>query len=127
MLILITIANYKERNTTFTNAFNYNIDSYSETHYTYDQNRNTLTLKRNSSTPGMNTLVEVDNLTYSYDAANPNQLLTVNDGTTTDYTSYGFRNLTANTGGTYTYDPNGNLKTDPYKGIKTTGSPIVFR
>ncbi len=112
-----TGASYAERTTAGTGAFNNNIGGFNEAVGSYDAGGNILTLTRNSSTQGTNSNVQVDNLAYSYDANNPNQLKTVTDGTGTNYTGFGFRNLTGTTTGNYTYDVNGNLTADPYKGL----------
>ncbi|MBD1363800.1 hypothetical protein IDJ77_08250 [Mucilaginibacter sp. ZT4R22] len=112
-----TAASYAERTTTGTGAFNNNIGGFNES-ITYDFGGNITFLTRNSSTQGTNTNVQVDNLTYTQNAANPNRLDKVLDGVGTNYTSIGFKNITgALSTATYTYDANGNLTADPYKGI----------
>lgn len=99
-------------------GFNNNVDGFDENGITYDAGGNIVTLNRNSSTEGTNTHIQIDNLAYGYSTANPNQLLTVTDGTGVNYTSAGFRNLTGvGTGSTYMYDGLGNLTADPYKGL----------
>ncbi|XHR98263.1 RHS repeat domain-containing protein [Mucilaginibacter sp. UC70_90] len=109
-------ANYIERATAATGAFDTNSAGFSENGITYDEGGNILTLKRNTITT-TGSITGVDNLTYTYDTANPNQLKTVTDGTGTNYTGFGFRNLTGTTTGNYTYDVNGNMTADPYKGL----------
>ncbi|MCC8411284.1 hypothetical protein LJ707_20275, partial [Mucilaginibacter sp. UR6-1] len=64
----LTAVNYAERTTAGTGAFNSNLGGYNENNISYDENGNIQTLKRNSSAPGTANIVEVDNLTYSYDA-----------------------------------------------------------
>lgn len=56
---------------------------------------------------------QIDNLGYSY---NGNQLTSVSDGSGGNYTALGFKNLTGSSS-MYSYDTNGNLSLDPYKGI----------
>ncbi len=114
-----TASNYAERTTAGTGAFNNNIGGFDESGITYDAGGNILTLNRNSSTQGTNTNVQIDALAYTYYPANPNQLKTVVDGTGANYTGAGFRNYTTSTG-SYTYDANGNLTIDPYKGLNIT-------
>jgi RHS repeat-associated protein len=91
--------------------------AYDEKDIRYDVNGNIMALKRNALLSG--TVSAIDNLTYTYDANNPNQLKHMVDGTGANYTGYGFRNLTGSTGD-YAYDDNGNLVTDPYKGLSLT-------
>jgi RHS repeat-associated protein len=111
-------AAYAERTTNGTGAFNNNIGGFDENVGSYDVNGNIVSLTRNSSTQGTNTHTQIDNLAYTYDSANPNQLQKVSDGTGGDFAGYGFRNLTgALSTSTYSYDANGNLAADPYKGL----------
>lgn len=94
-----------------------NTGGFDESGITYDENGNLLTLQRNSSTVGGSSPVQIDNLTYTYDETNnPNRLLTVTDGTGSNYTGAGFRNYTGSSN-QYSYDGNGNLNQDNYKGI----------
>ncbi|MGY3214529.1 DUF6443 domain-containing protein [Mucilaginibacter sp. HD30] len=88
--------------------------AYDEKDILYDVNGNITALKRNALIGS--TVTAVDNLTYTYDSANPNRLKNMADGSGSNYTSYGFRNLTASTAD-YVYDDNGNITTDPYKGL----------
>lgn len=112
-----TTANYKERTAAGTGTFSNNLGGFDESGITYDAGGNIGTLIRNSSTQGTNTHIQIDNLTYTYNSAtNPNQLLSVTDGTDANHTGAGFRNLTGSTSN-YTYDTNGNLTADPYKGL----------
>ncbi|WP_420552089.1 DUF6443 domain-containing protein [Tenacibaculum aiptasiae] len=78
----------------------------------YDKNGNITYLSRNGHTNSNATSFGLmDQLYYSYDAGN--KLLGVrDDGNDT----YGFKDGT-NTGNDYTYDANGNMKTDANKGI----------
>lgn len=108
---------YAERGVTQTGAFNLNLNGFSEYNITYNDGGNLLGLKRNSSSVGGSTLVEFDNLGYTYDPNNPNQLKSVSDGAGSNYTDYGFRNLSGTTTESYIYDENGNLTTDPYKSL----------
>jgi RHS repeat-associated protein len=114
-----TASTYEERVTAGTGAFSSNLHGFDESGITYDMNGNIKTLARNSSTQGTNSNVQIDNLNYTYNSTIPDQLYAVSDGTTANYTGAGFRNLTGSTGN-YTYDSNGNLKTDPYKGLSLT-------
>jgi RHS repeat-associated protein len=110
-----TAAIYAERTTASTSAFTIT-HGWDENRITYDQNGNILTMFRDSSVQATGNHYPIDNLAYTYDPNNPNQLKTVTDGTTTAYKNSGFRNYTGSTG-SYVYDSNGNLKTDPYKGL----------
>ncbi|CAM1363496.1 exported hypothetical protein [Tenacibaculum litoreum] len=86
---------------------NYNLSGI-----TYDKNGNILTLARNGHlNSGATSFGVMDNLVYSYD--NGNKLLRVAD---TGNKTYGFKDG-INTGNDYTYDVNGNMKTDANKGI----------
>jgi RHS repeat-associated protein len=114
-----TASNYAERATAGTGSFNNNVGGFDESGITYDMDGNIKTLKRNSSTQGTNTHIQIDSLTYGYSPTIPDQLNTVTDGTGANYTGAGFRNLTGSTGN-YTYDANGNLTADPYKGLTLT-------
>ena len=117
----LTNANYAERTATATTGFTINAGGFDESGITYDENGNLLTLKRNSSSINASSNIQVDNLTYTYNTTNPNQLQSVTDGAGSNYTGFGFRNLTGSTGNyTYTTDGNGNLSTDPYKGLGIT-------
>lgn len=112
-----TGAAYAERATASTTAFNSNVGGFDEGNIVYDENGNIKTLNRNASTPGTNSVTQIDNLTYNYNSNNPNQLLNVSDGTDANHTAAGFRNYTGSAAN-YVYDNNsGNLTTDPYKGL----------
>jgi RHS repeat-associated protein len=110
---------YAERTVAGTGAFSVNSNGFNENGITYDDNGNIKTLKRNTSTVGGSSFTEADNLSYTYETDNPNQLKSITDGTGASYTGFGFRNLTGTTG-FYQYDTNGNLTADPYKGLTTT-------
>jgi len=95
-----------------------NTNNYSLSFVDYDKNGNILHLKRNGQTNTQATSFGVmDDLTYSYNSGN--QLLKVADVAIID--SFGFKddalNTTADTANDYTYDVNGNLKTDANKNI----------
>src|SRR5699024_6553497 len=86
-------------------------DSYS-TSYSYDENGNILSLKRNGKEDDPNLLMEIDDLDYTYDQGN--RLLKVKDATNDPA---GFNMNGAGIHEKYAYDDFGNLKTDPYKKI----------
>ena len=115
---------YAERPTTSTVNFTIT-HGWDESGITYDPNGNILTLNRYSSSQGAGTSVQIDNLNYTYDPVNPNQLQNISDGTDATHTGAGFRNLTGSTGN-YVYDgTNGNLVADPYKGITSIGYNVI--
>ncbi|MBB6126372.1 DUF6443 domain-containing protein [Mucilaginibacter lappiensis] len=120
-----TAAIYAERPTASTGAFT-TTHGWDEDRISYDQNGNILSLYRNSATQGAGTHTGIDNLAYTYSSTNPNQLQSVTDGTTASYTGAGFRNLTGGTGN-YTYDGNGNLTSDPYKGFAGISHNVLNR
>jgi len=91
-----------------------NSGAFDEKGISYDKGGNILGLKRNALIGS--SINPIDSLTYLYDSINPNQLKTVTDGSGGNYAAYGFKNLTGSTGN-YVYDDNGNLTTDPYKGL----------
>ncbi|SED96141.1 hypothetical protein SAMN04487765_0932 [Tenacibaculum sp. MAR_2010_89] len=93
------------------NTGNYNIGTPTEP-ITYDKNGNITKLIRYGATnSSASTFSVMDNMTYQYDSGN--KLVNV-----TDYGNkyYGFKNPTV-AGNDYTYDVNGNMKTDANKGI----------
>ncbi|MDB5025956.1 MAG: hypothetical protein JWP78_3711 [Mucilaginibacter sp.] len=114
-----TAAIYAERATAGTGSFT-TTHGWDEDRITYDQNGNLLTMYRNSSTQGSGTHAAIDNLTYTYDTNNPNQLKSVADASGS---SQGFTGGT----GTYNYDGNGNLTNEPYKGISTIAYNVLNR
>ena len=82
---------------------------------TYDLRGNILTLQRNgyyASTCGYG---QIDNLTYAYNTTYPNRVNSIADAAPASQASQGFNPDKGGSG--YTYDVNGNLKTDSYKGI----------
>lgn len=114
-----TSASYAERaaGSPSTTAFNINTAGFDETGVTYDDDGNIITLNRNYSSNNGAGGTPLDNLTYTYDPNNPDQLYQVSDGITQTGT-YGFNNIAgATTSSYYQYDANGNLTADPYKGI----------
>ncbi|MDI9308639.1 MAG: DUF6443 domain-containing protein [Limnohabitans sp.] len=80
---------------------------------TYDKNGNIKTLNRNDYMPAGSYNIEIDNLRYDYDTNNPNQLVKVTDSSSH---SGGFKDG-INFVEDYSYDANGNMKTDLNKGI----------
>jgi len=116
---------YAERPAGTTYPFNTNLHGFDEFGITYDEGGNILTLKRNSATIGATSHTLVDNLAYTYDSNLLNRLDNVND--LTNNVSYpGFRNLTGSTSN-YAYDNDGNLITDPYKGLTLKYNTAVNR
>jgi RHS repeat-associated protein len=104
---------YAERATASTGTFGSNVGGFDENIGLYDSNGNIQTLTRKSSTPGTPSISTIDNLTYIYDTANPNQLKSVTDASGN---ANGFKGGTGN----YAYDAVGNLTADPYKGLGIT-------
>lgn len=103
----LNAASYADRSgSTWSNA-----GAFDEKDITYDENGNILSLKRNANIGG--TVTEIDNLNYSY---TDNQLTNVTDGTSANYTGYGFRNL-ASSDAAYGYNNVGSLINDPKKGL----------
>lgn len=90
-------------------------NNYSLLNVNYDKNGNITALKRNGHTNSNATSFGLmDNLTYTHNANGiGNKLVKVTDNSNK---TYGFKDGT-NTNNDYTYDPNGNLKTDVNKGI----------
>ena len=81
---------------------------------TYDKNGNIKTLKRKGLQDTQIGSMQIDDLTYVYMSDNSNQLLKVTDSPNGN-DAEGF--IDANKMDDYTYDVNGNLKTDANKGI----------
>ncbi|MGF7073841.1 DUF6443 domain-containing protein [Mucilaginibacter sp. 3215] len=104
---------YAERATASTGTFGSNIGGFDENVGLYDSNGNIQTLTRKSSTPGGSPISTIDNLKYTYDTANPNQLTSVADASGN---AGGFKGGTGN----YAYDAVGNMTADPYKGLGIT-------
>ncbi|HTE01718.1 MAG TPA: DUF6443 domain-containing protein [Mucilaginibacter sp.] len=111
-----TAAIYYERTGTGTFSLTHGWD---ENRITYDLNGNIKTLFRNSAQQGVSSggHTPIDNLAYTYDTNNPNQLKSVTDGTGGSYNLAGFMIYAGGSSGNYNYDSNGNLASDPYKGI----------
>lgn len=91
-----------------------NDGAFDEKNLSYDHNGNIMSLKRNTLLAGV--VTEVDNLSYSYMG---NQMSNVTDGTGGSYAAVGFKNVTGSTS-SYVYDVNGNMTTDPKKGLSLT-------
>jgi len=96
------------------NTGNYNLTSVG-----YDKNGNILNLKRNGHTNiGATNFGIMDDLTYSYQTSS-NKLLKIADAAVID--QFGFKddalNTAADTSNDYTYDVNGNMKTNTNQGI----------
>jgi hypothetical protein len=112
---------YAERAAGSTSAFSANQHGFDESNISYDDNGNILSLKRNSSGIGATSYTTVDRLGYTYDGTKPNQLDAVTD---TAANALGFYYKAGNTG-SYSYDTEGNLLSDPYKGLSTKYSNIL--
>ncbi|MCL6220970.1 DUF6443 domain-containing protein, partial [Zunongwangia pacifica] len=94
----------------------------------YDKNGNITYLSRNGQlNSGATSFGEMDKLYYTY-SSNSNKLLKVDDRSTTD--TYGFKDdiagSTTDTGNDYSYDINGNLKTDTNKGITSLTNGFIY-
>jgi hypothetical protein len=92
-----------------------NIDRYTVDNISYDHNGNILTLQRRGLTAA-STYGVIDALTYTYSTSIPNQLSTIAE---TSLITKGFQKITAGAAG-YTYDNNGNVNADGYRGITGT-------
>lgn len=127
LLDRLAAATYAERLPGGTGTFALNSGGFNESGISYDENGNLLTLSRNQSTVGGSTVTPIDNLHYTYNASNPNQLQSVTDGTGGSYAAYGFKNITGSSTN-YAYDPigDGNLTSDYYKGL-TIGYNVLNR
>lgn len=88
------------------------LGSYDE-EVTYDKNGNIKTLKRNGAVDDYSTNVAIDDLTYSYTTGS-NKLSKIVDGSPSPQ---GFKDINDSSNSDYTYDVNGNIKTDKNKGI----------
>ena len=98
---------------------NWNIhpNRYSLSSITYDLNGNILDLRREGKT-GSGTYATLDNLSYTYDPAHGNRLLSVSDVTTHPPVPDVMEFIDGNTQGSdYTYDANGNVIQDLNKSI----------
>lgn len=103
-------ATYQKPNNfvTTTNAYNEELS--------YDKNGNITSLMRNGAADD-NTEYLIDNLTYSYDTSNPNQLVKVFDSSNV---TEGFRDDSeglSDPDNDFTYDLNGNMLEDTNQGI----------
>jgi RHS repeat-associated protein len=89
-----------------------NTNNYSLSSVTYDKNGNIMSLQRRGHLNSAATSFGVmDNLVYTYDSGNKLKKVLDNGNDT-----YGFKDG-ANVASEYTYDQNGNMKTDANKGI----------
>ena len=91
---------------------------------TYDSRGNILTLNRqgyytSGATCAYNT---IDNLTYNY-STNTNKLNTITESASATYKNFGFNPGAGGVG--YTYDVNGNLKSDSYFENRPINSPYT--
>jgi RHS repeat-associated protein len=90
-----------------------NNGDYNEGNITYDANGNIQTLQRNKNTvAGSNAM---DNLTYNYDSAKPNQLSSVDDAVTAPTNAQDIKDQNANN---YKYNSIGQLTENVSEGIK---------
>ena len=116
----LTAANYAERAAGVegsTTKFGSNLNGFDESGINYDENGNIVNLNRNSSVINTSNVTTLDQLTYSYNPLNPNQLSNVSN--IHNNANSGFLNITGTNGGTpYQYDSSGNLISDPYKGLQ---------
>lgn len=92
-------------------------NSYNET-VDYDVNGNIISLYRTGELDNVYETTDIDILNYSYDLSNPNRLIDVQDSTAN---SNGFKddsdNDPNNLSADYSYDDNGNLRSDSNKSI----------
>ncbi|MEM9886640.1 MAG: DUF6443 domain-containing protein, partial [Bacteroidota bacterium] len=89
------------------------VDRYSVPLIEYDLDGNILFLQRKSAINGSPTGSLVDDLTYTYSSLIPNHLQSVADAANAAHPNMGFKGSSSS----YTYDLNGNLKTDSHKGF----------
>ncbi len=82
----------------------------------YDKNGNILGLQRNGDYDAQSGFIEIDNLNYYYKTDSPNQLAKVDDVSSPNNSTLGFKNG-SNTDDDYSYDANGNMTIDKNKGI----------
>lgn len=108
----MTLANYRDFNHA-TNSM-VNTGRFSEL-ISYDIRGNITTLTRvgASSASNCSTNLQIDNLTYNYTGQTGNRLHSITDAVAWTAGQNGFKPATGN----YTYDANGNITADPYKGI----------
>ncbi len=93
-------------------------NNYNENNLTYDADGNISTLNRFGMVPNAScfTQAQIDVLSYTYIAGTP-KLQKVTDTAPSANRAKGFNPGTASGSAVYVYDKNGNLITDPYKGI----------
>ncbi|MFN4151405.1 MAG: RHS repeat-associated core domain-containing protein, partial [Candidatus Sericytochromatia bacterium] len=94
------------------------LDSYMEK-LSYDKNGNILTLKRNGDLDASSFAIEIDNLVYTYDDDNKNQLKKVLDQSNHPQGFKDDSNGIEDQDKDYTYDDFGNLLTDTNKEISS--------
>ncbi|AEE49720.1 RHS repeat-associated core domain-containing protein [Haliscomenobacter hydrossis] len=108
----LTTATYYDVNgsntATNTSRFNENL--------TYDIRGNISTLQRQGYYSSTCNYGQIDNLSYTY-ASNANRLTSISESAPMSQRSHGFNPGSGGTG--YTYDANGNLNADTYKGISS--------
>ncbi|MEN0050627.1 MAG: RHS repeat-associated core domain-containing protein, partial [Bacteroidota bacterium] len=90
-----------------------NVDRYSVPLIEYDLDGNILRLQRKSAINGSAAGSLIDDLTYTYSSLIPNHLQSVADAANATHPNIGFKGGISS----YTYDLNGNLKTDSHKGF----------
>lgn len=93
--------------------WNNNIGKFDEKDITYDANGNIMSLKRYGFQTGTSTFGLIDNLTYGY---NGNFLSAVTDASST-HGQMDFKDNGSTGSNEYTYDGNGNILSNPNKGI----------
>ncbi|MBK7939720.1 MAG: hypothetical protein IPJ82_22700 [Lewinellaceae bacterium] len=89
---------------------------------TYDARGNILTLDRYGRTPfgACFTVSQIDNLSYAYNAST-NTLKKISDSAPITTKQYGWHNTTgAPASAQFSYDANGNMTSDPYKGMSVS-------
>ncbi|WP_205529542.1 DUF6443 domain-containing protein [Taibaiella koreensis] len=115
-------AEYRQKNTL--NQWSHAAYDYTASGIDYDANGNILHMnQRGIDPPGINTPIDMDQLTYTYAPAS-NRLVKVQDAVAPSATvSLPDFKDNANSSQEYSYDPNGNMLTDANKGI---ASPITY-
>ncbi len=97
----------------FTNE-NRNLQGSYDVALSYDKQGNIQDVERWGLFELQNQTIDIDNLQYKYDPANPNRLLGVRDHTANEF---GFKDDPNHSLNDYTYDTDGNMITDNNKGI----------
>lgn len=105
-------SSYVEYNSSVS-LWNSNVGKFDEKDITYDANGNIMTLKRYGFQVAGSTFGLIDNLSYQY---NGNFLGSINDATTT-HGQMDFKDNGSTGTNEYAYDGNGNLISNPNKGI----------